>query len=303
VAVATTEEVASQAAAYQRTVAAVRAAVLAVITRAWGSLEQYRDEDIDWWVATVTPVVGGGLGQVAALTDAYLATVIGMMADSPATPIGIRSISVRDLRGVPADEVYRRAGETVWSELNRGADLADAVAKGLERAQQMAATDLQLAKTHTARDVLVADKRVTGYRRVLNGTSCKLCAVAATRIYATDQLQPGHVRCDCGLAPVIGDRDPALAMNKRHLADLKASGASAELSLEQAAARARETLRIAEQSGDAAMVARSRAKVQHRQRQLEEFRGEHGTIRTVATHDHGELGPVLADSEHAFTTI
>ncbi|HVL03348.1 MAG TPA: Hint domain-containing protein, partial [Acidimicrobiales bacterium] len=199
-ATAVDEAIGGQVAAYQRAVAAVRLVILAFVARAWDGLEQYRDEDIERWVAAVTPVVGGGLVQVAAMTDAHLANVIGLMLDEPPRPIGVRpdDVSVEALRGVPAAEVYRRAGETVWSELARGVDVADAVGQGLDRAQRLAATDLQLAKTHTARRALSADKRVTGWRRVLNGTSCKLCVVASTRVYRTDQLQPGHVRCVIG---------------------------------------------------------------------------------------------------------
>lgn len=301
----TTEEVARQVDAYQRTVAAVRAAVLAFVTMAWAGLEDYRDDDIERWVATVTPVVAAGLQQTAALTDAYLANLIGAMTDSAPAPIGVgpADVSVEALRGVPAAQVYRRAGETVWSELSRGVDLADAAGRGLDRAQALVQTDMQLAKTHTARRVLSADPRVTGWRRVLNGSSCKLCVVASTQVYRTDQLQGLHRRCDCGTAAVLGANDPALAINRRTLADAKAWGISAELGLEQAATRARKTLQIAEESGDAKSVAKAQAKVRRAKRQLEEFRGEHGTIRTVTTHEHGEIGPVLADAEHAFTAL
>lgn len=305
-ATATDQDIARQVAAYQATVAAVRLAVLRLVARSWGALGSWRDSDIDRWVETITPTIAGGLVQVAALTDAHLATVIGAMTDSHPKPVGVRprDVSVEALRGVPAAEVHRRAGETVWSELSRGADLADAVSRGLDRANQLAEMDLQLAKTHTARRVVSGDKRVVGYRRVLTGAeSCKLCVVASTQLYRTEELQPSHVRCDCSTAVVIGDRDPGRVLNRDLLARLKKSGVSEELSLEQAATRARKTLRTATERGDLAQIQKATKELGRWQRQLEEFRGEHGTIRTVRVHEHSEVGPVLTDAGHAFATI
>lgn len=299
------EELAGQVAAYQRMVAAVRQAVLAFVARSWEGLEDWRDDDIDRWVVAILPVVAAGRAQVAALTDAHLANLIGAITDSPPRPVGVdpEDVTVEALRGVPAAQVYRRAGETVWSELSRGVDLADATARGLTRATAITETDLQLAKTHTSRRVLSSDKRVVGYRRVLNGPSCKLCVVASTQLYRTDELMGFHKRCDCGTAPVIGDRDPGRVLNRDLLARLKKAGVSSELSLEQAATRARKALRRAEEAGDVAKRAAETRRLQHAQRQLEEFRGEHGTIRTVTVRQDGEIGPVLTDAEHAFTRL
>ena len=247
-----TEDVARQVELYQRTVAAVRAAVLADVTRAWGRLDQYRDADIDGWVAAITPTVAGGLAQVAALTDAHLAQVIGTMAGTPPKPLGVRpaDVTVEALRGVPAALVYRRAGETVWAELSRGVDLTQAAARGLDRALRITETDLQLAKTHTAKRAMEADSRVVGYRRVVSGGACRLCRTASTQRYHTGDLMPIHTRCSCSVSPILGDTDPGRVINRDLLKEIK----------EEDAAK-------------------------------------------VATGQHTEVGPMLVDAAHAFTSL
>lgn len=208
---ATTEEIVRQDDAYRRATLAVRAAILDYLARSWMGLGSWRDADVDRWVDSVVPVLSGGLMQTATLTDAHLANVIGAMTDDAPRPLGIRpdDVSVSTLRGVSAADVYRRAGETVWSELSRGADLADAVTRGLDRATRMAATDLQLAKTHTARRVLSSDRRVVGYRRVTDGDPCKLCASASTALYRTSDLMPIHARCSCSVLPALSGAVPS----------------------------------------------------------------------------------------------
>lgn len=221
---ATTQEITRQEDAYRRATSAVRAAVLDYLGRSWLGLGSWRDTDVDRWVASVVPILSAGQMQTATLTDAHLANVIAGLADDRPRPLGIRpdDVSTQALRGVSAAEVYRRAGETVWSELSRGTDLADAVARGLDRANRMAATDLQLAKTHTARKVLSSDRRVVGYRRVTDANPCKLCAVASTQRYRTGDLMPLHARCSCTVMPLLGNRDPGQVIDKERLRQIKA---------------------------------------------------------------------------------
>ncbi len=220
---ATDREIAAQVDAYRRSSAAVRAAILAYLSRSWVALGSYRDADIDRWVGAVVPVVSGGLLQVATLTDAHLSNVIAAMADDVPRPLGVRpvDVSVEALRGVPAADVYRRAGETVWTELSRGTDPPTAISRGLDRATRITETDLQLANTHTARRTLSADRRVVGYRRVTDGDPCKLCAQASTQRYFSGDLMPVHAQCSCSCVPIVGDRDPGRVINRGLLDRIK----------------------------------------------------------------------------------
>jgi hypothetical protein len=196
--------------AYQRQVIAVRSRTDAAVARAWRALPDYREEDIKHFAAAVVPVVTGGQRLVAALTDAHLAHLEEAVLRDPVRPVGIPAAvtSISAIRGVDAREVYRRPGLTVWSALSRGARFPDAVAAGLSRARGLAATDIQLAKTHTARYVLASKPHVVGYRRVAEADACAVCAVAASETYSSDDLLPIHANCDCGVEPIYADADP-----------------------------------------------------------------------------------------------
>ena len=241
--------------------AEVRARVIRFIIATWGSLTAHRDADIDRFVAAVVPVIEGGQLQVATLTDAHLAVLEGAALGTTVGPVGVSVAQVRNLRGVPTAEVYQRAGRTVWTALANDVPYPQAVQQGLQRATTMAETDLQLAETHTARRVLSGKANVVGYRRVLTGSeSCGVCAIASTQRYRKDRLMPIHDRCDCKVRPIYGDRDPGRVIDPTTLANVKAD--------------------LAERFGSA---------YSDRNR-----KGLTTLKRLVVTHEHGEIGPVLA---------
>jgi hypothetical protein len=96
--------------------------VLDFVQRSWVGLDEYRDADIERFVAAVVPVVTGGQVRIAALTDAYLATVETAVLGDVARPVGVPRSLVTDevMRGVPASDVYGRSGPTVWTALANG---------------------------------------------------------------------------------------------------------------------------------------------------------------------------------------
>lgn len=250
--------------------AQVRARVLAFITRMWGGLESHRDGDIERFVTAIVPIIEGGQYQLAALTDAHLAIIEGAALGTAVRPVGVNRAALKDLRGVPIREVYRRAGVEVWTALSNDVPYSEAVQRGLKRATTMADTDLQLAETHTARRVLAGKDNVVGYRRVLTGAeSCALCAVASTQRYTKERLMPVHDNCDCKVRPIYGDRDPGRVLDSDLLESLKGD--------------------LADRFGTAYSDRTDK--------------GDISTLkRLVVTHEHGELGPVLARKGDAFTS-
>lgn len=181
---------------------------LRLFTRtAWSSLDAYRDPDILRFARAMDRAVTGSQLQVARLTDQYLATLSRAIVHQ-GTPIGIPPALVNDaaMRGVPAVDVYSRTGPTVWTELSNGASLSEAASAGLDRALSQASTDLQLAKTHTSREVTANDDRITGYQRLPEGGNpCELCLIAAENVYRSDDLMPIHDNCSCDVVPVYAD--------------------------------------------------------------------------------------------------
>lgn len=255
---------------YRTQAALVRSRMLDFIRRAWGSLDEFRDADIDRFVAAVIPVVLAGQRQVVSLTDAYLAATAATVLGGPTRPTGIPALTIEELRGARAEEVYRRSGITVWTALKEGVTLAVAADRGLTRAIDLASTDLQLAKTHASREILGRDDRVVGYRRVLEGAkSCGLCAVAATQRYRVAELMPIHAGCDCGVQPIFGERDPGQVVNPDQLEGIHQT--------------------IAERFGRASESARG-------------IPGNAADYRDVlVVHEHGELGPLLGVRGQVFT--
>jgi hypothetical protein len=200
--------------ANQAAVKQVRARVEAFLRATWTNLGSWRDADVQRWVGQAVPVVLGAQRQVASLTDAYLAQLLGV---GP-TGVPFAQVTGAAVRGVDPAEVYQRPGKTVWGELSNGAALLDAVARGADRAVSIAMTDLQLTKTHSARYVLDRHDGVVGYRRVLTGShSCGLCAVASTQRYHKRDLMPIHPACDCAVAPIIGSEDPGQVIDEQRL--------------------------------------------------------------------------------------
>jgi hypothetical protein len=161
---------------------------------------QYRDADLARFVRQVTPHVLAGRRQVSAMTDAYLTQVLQSS--------GIKAprrgpIDTAALRGVPVEDVYARPYQTVWTSLSNGNAYDAAIAAGAARLGALIATDLQMAKTYTARDVFSHSKGVTGYMRVPSGVNtCALCEVASTQMYSRDDLMPIHASCGCSVEPV-----------------------------------------------------------------------------------------------------
>lgn len=235
---------------YQEAYGRLRLGTAAAVLAAWARFGGPDDEAEARFVAAAVPLVGGAQVAVVRLLAGYMATMaraaIGQALE--AAPAA-EKVTGAALRGVDLVEVYRRPVVTMRTALARGELFMDAKAKAGERAAVLAQTDVALAQRAATSAVLEGGRRITGYRRVLSGSSCSLCAQAAARRHTRREPMPIHGRCDCGVAPVFGRLDPASGLNRRRLDELEAAGPMPE----------------------------------------------------VATHTHGELGPVLTEAAHSFT--
>jgi hypothetical protein len=161
---------------------------------------QYRDADMARFVSQVTPKVLAGRRQVSAMTDAYLTQ---MLQESGIKAPRRGPIDTAALRGVPVEDVYARPYQTVWTALGKGDAFDAAISAGAARLGALIATDMQMAKTYTSRDVLSHSRGVTGYLRVPSGVNtCALCEAASTRTYYVQDLMPIHANCGCSVEPI-----------------------------------------------------------------------------------------------------
>ncbi|MGH3099313.1 MAG: hypothetical protein ACRDMV_25310 [Streptosporangiales bacterium] len=210
-------------AAYGVQVADIRQRIENVVVRLWRALGSYRDADARRFAETITPMILAGQVQIEHLTESYLTQYVARIL-AEARHVGraaqLGPLDYSDLRKStdPAD-VYRRPFQQVWTELSHDVPYPDAVDRGERRAKDLAATDLQLAKTHKSRQVMeTMPDQVVGYRRVLEGDySCGLCVVASTQRYHKGKLLPIHPECDCGIAPIVGTNDPGQVIDEDRL--------------------------------------------------------------------------------------
>lgn len=235
----------------------------------------YRDADMARFISQVTPVVLAGRRQVSAITDAYLTQVLQAS--------GIKAprrgpIDTAALRGVDVQDVYARPYQAVWTSLSKGDAFDAAVAAGTSRLMDLISTDMQMAKTYTARDVLTHSKGVTGYARVPSGVNtCTLCEIASTQMYSREDLMPIHPGCGCGVEPVTRDNPW----------DQSAADSNLE-NIHQA---------VADRFGSSSNGARDvgLGKVDSHGRAISDYTG------LVVVRDHGEIGPILLRAGDHFT--
>lgn len=183
----------------------------------------YVDREVRRMAAEVAGVVRPAQDAAAALTDAYLTTVLDQY---DALPRRIQPVSLPDEpRGLDPVDVYERVAKEY--RYQRSLDLSDAIAleRATQRAEVIVQDDVDLGMREAARQRFVDTPNVTGYRRVIHpelsrtGT-CGLCAVASDRIYVKSDLMPIHGRCRCEALPIFGEEDPGRAMNAADLRQL-----------------------------------------------------------------------------------
>jgi hypothetical protein len=180
----------------------IRSVVTAAAARAFAQLHGDRERTI----AAVVPLVLAGQRQQVALVDAYM-TAKTREATGAAAVRGLdpELYTIAVLRGVAAEVVYERPFGAIGAQIEGGAEFATALGSAQAYLAKTVSTDLQLAQTHAARDWMVGDERIVGYRRVLGGGhNCSLCSQASTRTYRKSDLAAIHEHCHCSVQPLFG---------------------------------------------------------------------------------------------------
>lgn len=257
---------------YDRQVLTTQRQVLSFVTRSWGALSSFRDADADRFIAKVAPRVEAGQKRVAELTDAYIARVSADELGAPIKRGQIAGSTTADLRGVTAEEVYRRPFASIYKELATGASLSAAVDAGGARLASLVSTGSQLAKTHAARRAMERSKIQT-YERVLTGReNCTMCIIASTQRYWRGDLLPCHPGCDCGVQPRRGD--PNRQVINPELLESVHAAVEAQFGASERGARV-----------------------------IDGLNARSDYMDLIATHEHGEIGPVLTWRHQHFTSL
>lgn len=182
-----------------------------------------------------------------------------------APTISADELSTSVLRnGADPEQVYARPFVDMRTALANGSTMSDAISKGAFRAQDLARTEVQLARRGAGLRARGQNKNIVGYLRVLSGAeNCALCYVASTQRYRKGDLLPIHPGCDCGEMPIYGTTDVGQVIDQERLDATHES--------------------IAERFGISDRSARAI------------------DYSKIAVRQHGELGPVLTVADQNFT--
>jgi len=251
---------------YGTAVRGVWTSVLGRVGRSWTDLGSWRGEDVARFQRTAIPVMLAGQRRVASLTATYLETLYREIADETSrADLDFDTVTGRALRDVDPEEVYERPFKEVWTALSNGEPLDVALKRGAHRLDTLAKTDLQLARTHTVREVTADQDGVEYTVRELQGEyDCALCMIASTQRYHKKDLAPIHPGCDCLVKTVRSDYDPGQVIDEERL--------------DQIHDLVEEALGKADRGGRA---------VDYR--------------KIIIARDHGEIGPVLGYRGQRFT--
>lgn len=240
----------------------LRDRVISFVLAAFDSLGSYRDADAAEFLDRVLPVVLSAQQTMGQITDAYLSALI---ADQFGVAVPAAGVTLDEaLRGTPPEEVYRRPFVTAYTALSRGKAYAEAIGEARTRLLSITETDMQLARTHAARQTMERGGAKFFRRDLRSSKSCALCVIASTQRYRVENLMPIHPGCHCKPVPIPGNRDPGHILDdgllrEAHAAIAKGVGAS------DAGGRAPDYRKI------------------------------------IITREHGEYGPLLAVARHDFT--
>lgn len=188
------------------------------VNRSWLGLGSWRGEDVDRFQRSALPVILAGQRQIATLTTSYLERLYREIDEESRTELDLDRVTGRALRGVDPEEVYRRPFIDVWTALSKGESFDVALDRGSHRLETLTQTDLQLARTHTVREVGDDMPRFEYTVRVLEGEyDCALCMIASTQRYRKRDLAPIHPGCDCTIKLIKADEDPGQIIDEERL--------------------------------------------------------------------------------------
>lgn len=184
--------------------------VLSAMAQAWAAVPSYHDSDMQAWVDQVVPLVQTANQNLAYLTNAYVAMLASLASGQSVTPADLPAgqFTTDAMRGVSATEVYGRVPNEVWWQMSQGNSIDESRRIGGERAADIAATDMQLARTHSAQYAMTQYEGITGYVRVPDMGACAFCSLTSTRVYKTADLMPIHPHCRCTVQPVFNGNAP-----------------------------------------------------------------------------------------------
>lgn len=191
---------------------------------------------VDWYAAAATlqqakhtaDLVAAARDTAAHIGASYMSEVLSALG---AGPVRDTKLAVPPARlGADLTQVYTRPAATYRRTFALTGSLEEATAAMQERLTTMVADDLMVARRDGEQEIMQrAD--VKGWRRILHPElardgSCGLCIAAAHQEYRTSTLRAVHGRCNCSVAPIVGEFDPKVVNDTDLAAAYDAAGGS-----------------------------------------------------------------------------
>lgn len=175
---------------YHQRLAAYRERTSAGLTAAWDELDTYGDEDMETYIARVTPLLEGAKAATVATSAAFFALTLGIR---PA-PVSASDVDVEPKVTHPF--------LAMWHALKEERPLEEAIAAGRSQAQAVGYDFVQSTSRRTGDHVASASGQRVRWRRVPGSDACSWCKTVAGQNYRTAASADfGHNRCDCIAVP------------------------------------------------------------------------------------------------------
>lgn len=233
------------------------ASAKARIRAAWNAVNPYDGDAVEAFTIAAERVMGSAqtaTARAAAAGQVRQLRTLGVdVKVTPSNPLDVRAPQVQiadgaaelvhasadvayndrkvkvTVRAATMREIFNRPAREYRYQKSQGASDEQAAAAALDRIDGLVDDNLMLAQRLAEAEALAKaqdlDGRVIGYRRVLHpelskGGSCGLCIAASDRIYRVSELKPIHGNCECTVAAVTKEFDPADAANAIDLSKL-----------------------------------------------------------------------------------
>ena len=196
---------------YARRAATLRRLLGDQAVQAYDELDDYEQADLDAFLDKVVPLSLAAQRAMASTLAGYLYTASG---EYPGEPLDLDEVTGDAIR---PDNGLRAQWQIPWwamlGALGAGVAWAVVVAGTRNLVRTQAVTDLSLVQSATVAKLAPQLPTVLGYRRVLSGPGCDFCTAAAAQLYRSADLMDLHPGCNCAVAAVFADADPAAALN------------------------------------------------------------------------------------------
>jgi hypothetical protein len=192
--------------AYGRSLEDLRERTAAMVVGAWVLDFRNLSASFARWLAVAAAALGGGQRAAAGLAADYLAAYRASELGGRRLPYTVDADRYAGVTpdGRPVRRVLSSATVAVRVARERGADEAAAARWGATRAVRAVRTEVAEAARFAQRDLMDADGRIVGWRRVTAGSPCGACLAAATgAVRATSEVPDVHAACRCVAEPVI----------------------------------------------------------------------------------------------------